>query len=221
MRATKASANFESKRMFESNFFEFFSRIPPWQPPAIYVPLIGYWLYRSVAVGVAVLPTIGLYLLGILTWTLLEYWAHRKLFHFHPTSKLGKRLIWILHGVHHDWPDDKYRLVFPPTLSLLVAAAIFGGLTLSVGEMHRYAPLAGIATGYLAYDMIHYATHHFSMKSRAGKFLRQYHMVHHFKYPQLGFGVSNPLWDYVFGTTYPSGPQAKPSASTSSSSMPK
>lgn len=219
MRATKASANFESKRMFESDLFEFFSRIPAWQPPAIYVPLIAYWLYRSLAVGVSPLPTLGLYLLGVLTWTLIEYWAHRKLFHFHPSSKLGKRLIWILHGVHHDWPNDKYRLVFPPSLSLLVAAALYYLLSVSVGEVHRYAPLAGIATGYLAYDMIHYATHHFSMKGKIGKFLRSYHMVHHFKHPELGFGVSNPLWDYVFGTTYPT--QASPSAATSSSSSPK
>jgi sterol desaturase/sphingolipid hydroxylase (fatty acid hydroxylase superfamily) len=30
--------------------------------------------------------------------------------------------------------------------------------------------------------------------------VRQQHMHHHFKTPNKRFGVSSPLWDYVFGT---------------------
>ncbi len=186
--------------MFENDLFEFFSRIPPWHPPAIYIPLITLATYQSLAIGVGIAATVGLFLAGLLYWTLLEYWAHRLIFHWEPRSKLGQRLVWILHGVHHDWPNDKYRLVFPPALSLPLAALHFYGLGLLLGDQMRYAAFAGLAFGYLSYDMIHYYTHHFAPKNPVLKYLRAYHMAHHFKHEPTRYGVSNPLWDYVFGT---------------------
>ncbi len=200
MRAVKVSKNSESQRMFESNFLEFFSRIPPWQPPAIFLPVIAWCTYRSFEIGVGALATVGLFVVGVLIWSLLEYWLHRVLFHYEPSSKLGKRFIWIMHGVHHDWPNDKYRLVFPPGLSVPLALLFWGIFTASFGEVQRYAAFAGLAAGYLSYDMIHYYTHHFAPQGKIGKFLRKYHLAHHFKTPEKGFGVSMPLWDYVFRT---------------------
>ena len=205
MRATKVSAAAESKRMFESDFFEFFSRIHPWQPPLVFIPLIAWFGYRGFEVGLGVGAWAGLYLLGLLLWSLSEYWLHRLVFHYEAKSRLGKRLFWILHGVHHDWPNDKYRLVFPPTLSLPIAGVFFLLFTAGAGEVARWPMMAGFATGYLTYDMVHYWTHHFSPRSRFGKFLRRYHLEHHFKHPDSGFGVSLPIWDYVFGTA----PRAK------------
>ncbi|MCC7386810.1 MAG: sterol desaturase family protein [Deltaproteobacteria bacterium] len=187
--------------MFDSDLVEYFSKIPPWQPPAIFVPLIAWtsWL-GLVERGLSVPLFLAAYLGGVLIWTILEYWAHRKVFHFEATSAIGKRFIWLLHGVHHDWPHDKYRLVFPPMISVPLAAGFFLCFTFALGESLRFPAFAGMATGYLAYDMIHYFVHHFTPKSRIGKFLRRYHLAHHFKDPNTGFGVSNPLWDYVFGT---------------------
>lgn len=186
--------------MFESDFFEFFSHIHPWQPPVIYLPIIAYAILRAFVQGTGVLPFIGLFLVGIVQWTLMEYWLHRLLFHYVPTSRLGKRLIWLLHGVHHDWPNDKLRLVFPPTISLPIAVFHWWLAGVLFGDLYRYSAFAGLASGYLSYDMIHYYVHHFAPKNRIGKFLRKYHLAHHFKDPEHGFGVSNPTWDYVFGT---------------------
>ena len=200
MRAVKVSAEAETGRMFESDFFEFFSHVHPWQPPLFFVPLVIFSSYQSFDKGIGILGYLGLYLVGLTIWTLMEYWLHRKLFHYKASSRFGKRLMWILHGVHHDWPNDRMRLVFPPTLSLPVAGVVFVLLTLTVGHDHRWAIFAGVGTGYVAYDMIHYWTHHFASRSRIGKFLRKYHLAHHFKDPNTGFGVSSPLWDYVFGT---------------------
>ena len=210
MRATKVGANAPSGRMFESNFFEFFSHIHPWQPPAIFLPLIGYLSWTGFDRGVGVLRFGLLFLAGMVMWSLLEYWLHRKLFHYVADSELGKRAFWVLHGVHHDWPNDRLRLVFPPTISLPLAAFFFWLFTVTTGEVDRYPLEAGLASGYLAYDMIHFWVHHISPKSRAGKFLRRYHLEHHFKHGTTGFGVSSPLWDYVFGTAHP----AKDSSST-------
>jgi sterol desaturase/sphingolipid hydroxylase (fatty acid hydroxylase superfamily) len=203
MTALKVSAETKPNRMFESDFFEFFSHIHPWQPPVIYVPLILYLSYRSFEESVGIGSFAALYMAGALFWSFAEYALHRKVFHFKASSRFGKRFFWLLHGVHHDWPNDKLRLVFPPTVSLPLAAIFFGLFTLIAGDERRYALMAGFASGYLSYDMIHYWVHHFSPKSRAGKFLRRHHMAHHFKHTETGYGVSSPLWDYVFGSTHP------------------
>jgi sterol desaturase/sphingolipid hydroxylase (fatty acid hydroxylase superfamily) len=65
------------------------------------------------------------------------------------------------------------------------------------------ATMAGLLTGYIAYDMTHYYTHHGKPRSRVGKYLKRYHLAHHHKEPDRLFGVSNPLWDVVFRTGMP------------------
>jgi sterol desaturase/sphingolipid hydroxylase (fatty acid hydroxylase superfamily) len=200
MRAVKVSKDAPVNRMFENDLFEFFSHIPPWQPPAIYLPVIAWSIWSAFSAGTGVLMFAGMFLAGLVNWTLLEYWLHRLVFHFEAKSKLGKRFFWIAHGVHHDWPNDKMRLVFPPAVSIPLAVFFWFVYGSVFGETYRYAAFAGLTTGYLAYDMIHYYVHHFAPKHRVGKFLRRYHLAHHFKDGHTGFGVSNPLWDYVFGT---------------------
>ena len=93
----------------------------------------------------------------------------------------------------------------PPVLSIPLAAVFYGLLYGVVGRLgglpHWVAPLfAGFSLGYLIYDLTHYATHHFAMRSGYLKYLRRYHMMHHFKTPNARFGVSSPVWDKVFGT---------------------
>lgn len=185
--------------MFDNDLFEFFSRIPPWQPPVIFIPIIAWALYSSV-IATSIALTGLLFLVGLLHWTLLEYWAHRVLFHWEPQSNIGKKFVWYLHGVHHDWPNDKYRLVFPPALSVPLAALHYYLYVAIFGPLWAFGAFAGLTFGYLAYDMIHYYTHHFAPKDPVMKYLRKYHMAHHFKHEPTRYGVSSPLWDYVFGT---------------------
>ena len=61
---------------------------------------------------------------------------------------------------------------------------------------------SGFMAGYLLYDLTHYATHHFPMRSGYLKYIKRYHMQHHYKSPNARFGVTSPLWDRAFGT-YP------------------
>ena len=190
----------ESVRMFESRFLEFFSHVHPATPLVIYVPVIGFLLdlalrQRGQAVGVV----IGLFALGILIWTLTEYTMHRWVFHYEPTSRWGKQLHFLLHGVHHDYPKDASRLVMPPVVSVPLALFFCGLFFLVFGRLAP-ATFAGFLIGYLFYDMVHYATHHFSMKRGVWLWLKKYHMRHHYDDDHSGYGVSSPLWDYVFGT---------------------
>lgn len=200
MRPIKAALNSKTERMFESDLFEFFSRTPWWIPVVLYVPLIVGSALQAFAAGTGLVGFVLLFLGGLVIWTLLEYWLHRLAFHYDAKSKFGKKLVWYAHGVHHDWPNDKLRLVFPPAVSVPLAVIFFGLFSVVFGADARWAAFCGLLVGYLAYDMIHYFTHFYAFDGKVMKFLRAYHMEHHFKHEPLRYGVSNPLWDYVFGT---------------------
>ena len=58
----------------------------------------------------------------------------------------------------------------------------------------------GTAAGYIAYDWTHYYTHHGTPRGGIGKWLKRYHMLHHHDSPNHRYGITTPLWDFVFGT---------------------
>ncbi len=104
---------------------DFCSRVHPLVPVLIYVPAIvamEVWSLSNVTLALS----IGLFAGGYLLWTLFEYWLHRLVFHFEPQKGLGARLHWIIHGVHHDHPNDPLRLVMPPAVSVPLAVVVFG-----------------------------------------------------------------------------------------------
>jgi dihydroceramide fatty acyl 2-hydroxylase len=189
----------DSPPMFRSPLLDRFTRVHPLVPVVIYLPAIAL-LFALGAGRAGFLTAIGLAMGGYAVWTLTEYWLHRVVFHFEPERGLGARLHWMLHGVHHDHPNDPLRLVMPPAASVPLAAA-FGVLFWGVLGGHWALPfLAGFLAGYLAYDVIHYHVHHHRPRTRIGRRLRELHMRHHFQDDERGFGVSAPYWDHVFGT---------------------
>lgn len=191
----------ETVRMFESDFMEFFSRVHPVIPLVLYLPVVGYMLYVSLwQRQLSIIAVTALFLLGVLLWTLIEYLIHRYVFHYEPKTRWGKRLHYVIHGVHHDYPNDARRLVMPPVISIPLAFLFYGLFLLIFGSLTS-AVFAGLVFGYICYDMLHYSTHHRAMKRGAWLWLKQYHLRHHFKDDHVGYGISSPLWDYVFRTT--------------------
>jgi dihydroceramide fatty acyl 2-hydroxylase len=190
-----------SPRMFESEWLDRLSRVHPAVPVVIFGPAIGVLAGFALAT-VSVPMALVLFALGYAFWTLTEYWIHRGIFHFEPEEGLGARLHWIIHGVHHDHPNDPLRLVMPPSVSVPMSALFCVGFWAVLGE-RWYAFGAGFLAGYLIYDMMHYFLHHHRPKSNLGKRLRELHMRHHFQDHTPGFGISAPYWDAVF-RTFPS-----------------
>jgi dihydroceramide fatty acyl 2-hydroxylase len=180
-------------RMFESDFFEFFSKVHPSMPFLFWIPVsaacLGYaWSQGLTTVGAtaAMLP------LGFLTWQFLEYFIHMKVFHAWP-GITG-------HGFHHKYPDDDTRLVMPLPVSITLAAIIGGSLWL-VGRPDITIPYwVGIVVGYLWYDFLHWSTHHRVPKTSWGKRLRAHHLAHHFGDPDKNFGISHMWLDSTLGT---------------------
>ena len=195
-------------RLFKSDFMEFFSHISPVTVTIIWLPVALFFLFRAIAVapigGFSFYIPLGL-LIGLFVWTLSEYLLHRFVFHFPAKSERGQRITFLFHGVHHAQPQDKTRLVMPPIVAIPLAA-IFYGLFYLVIIVLLKAPLwfdpifSAFILGYLTYDLTHYATHHFAMRNGYAKYIKRYHMQHHYKTPNARYGVSSPLWDYVFKT---------------------
>jgi dihydroceramide fatty acyl 2-hydroxylase len=186
--------------MFDSDLLDRLSRVHPAVPPLIFLPAVGV-LFVVGARDVNTGETVGLVAAGWLFWTLMEYWIHRIVFHFEPESGPGARFHWIIHGVHHDHPNDPLRLVMPPSVSVPLAALFYGLFVLVMGTPAANVFAAAFLAGYLAYDMIHYHLHHHRPRTGAGKLLRELHMRHHFQDDTRGFGISAPWWDVVFRTT--------------------
>ena len=189
-----------SPEMFESDFLNFFSRVHPAVPAIIFVPVVVVMEWLGFDRGIGAGKMILLTLAGVFIWTLTEYWLHRLVFHWCPDNEFGRRLHFIIHGVHHDHPNDKLRLVMPPGASIPLAALFYGVFIVVFGTPEAFPLFAGFIGGYLAYDYTHYYVHHFVPKSKFGKNLREAHMRHHFQDHRFGFGVSSPLWDVVFRT---------------------
>jgi len=193
--------------MFKSPWLDRLTRVHPAVPVLLYLPVIIVLFVTGagrLGFGYAVALALG----GYAAWTLTEYWLHRVVFHFEPDHGIGAKLHWMIHGVHHDHPNDPLRLVMPPSASVPLAVVFLGMFWLVLGADAATAFGAGFLTGYLAYDMIHYHVHHHRPKTWVGRKLRELHMRHHFQDDERGFGVSAPYWDHVF-RTYPQNRRAR------------
>jgi len=189
----------ESPPIFPSPALDRLTRAHPVTPALVFLPPVAVLSFAA-ARRMTVFDVLAIAAAGYLFWTLCEYWGHRLVFHFEPTRGLGARLHWMIHGVHHDHPNDSRRLVLPPAFSIPLALLFLALFVAVLGTPTAWAALAGFYLGYVIYDGIHFALHHTRPRLKLGRRLRELHMRHHFGDDERGFGVSAPWWDVVFGT---------------------
>jgi sterol desaturase/sphingolipid hydroxylase (fatty acid hydroxylase superfamily) len=186
-------------RLFKNEYLETMTKTHPLVIYSIYLPVIGFLLYYGVAYrSLAIANSALLFLGGALAWSLFEYIMHRYLFHFTTHSKRAERLLYTMHGVHHEFPRDRERLFMPPVPSIIMACIVFSLFRLLM-SINAFAFFPGFVFGYLLYGSMHYAIHAFA-PPRFMKALWRNHHLHHYKYQDKGFGVSSVLWDVIFGT---------------------
>lgn len=191
----------KSSRLFENNFLEAMTHVHPIIPLVFWSPLIAYLLWSTYGV-VSIAGYAAWFVVGVLSWTFAEYIVHRYVFHYQPTGKISSYIVYLFHGIHHDEPDDWTRLVMPILPAILISGSFFLLFIALVGFTHAKLWYAFFMVGYLGYDYIHYATHHFACKDRFLKMVKRHHMLHHHLMHRGNFGVSSPLWDHVFRTYY-------------------
>lgn len=199
----------ESIRLFKQDWMEMLSKVHYSAPLVVFLPIIGYFIYRSIMSGIGIIDFVAWAALGFLAWTIVEYVMHRFIFHYHPTTEWGKKLHFIFHGIHHDYPCDRLRLVLPPSVSIPLAAGFYFIFSSFIPAEGFDAFFSIFLVGYVMYDMIHYAIHHVEVKGKLWNIIKTHHLKHHYVDPDRGFGVSSPLWDLMVNSDFDKHKQAQ------------
>ncbi len=186
-------------RLFKNDYLEMVTKTHPVVIYSIYFPIIAFLLYYAHAYkNIIYSKEIFLFITGVFCWTLFEYILHRWIFHMVVESTRAKKIIYAIHGVHHEFPRDKERLFMPPVPSIIIAFAFFSFWYFTMG-WNVLAFFPGFVFGYLIYGSMHFAIHAFTPPVFLKALWRNHHL-HHYKFPSKGFGVSSVLWDLVFRT---------------------
>jgi cyclopropane-fatty-acyl-phospholipid synthase len=130
---------------------------------------------------------------GWSSWSIIEYGMHRFVLHGLPPFRH-----W--HAKHHQRPT---ALISAPTLlsASLIAVLVFLPALALGGRWAATAFTLGVLTGYLAYALVHHATHHWRAGNRWSQQRKRWHALHH-RHELEGrcYGVTTSLWDHVFGS---------------------
>lgn len=189
-----------TKQLFENPILEKLSRTHISIPLIIFFSYSGGLLYWNVKnTSLSPLTTIILFFIGLIAFTWVEYNMHRYVFHMKVYTEVRKKLQYTIHGVHHEFPKDKDRLAMPPLLSITIATILLLLFKVAMGDF-VFAFLPGFLVGYASYLSVHYMVHAFPPPKNFFKALWVNHSVHHYKDGEVVFGVSSPLWDYIYGT---------------------
>ncbi|GAB3538713.1 sterol desaturase family protein [Pontibacter brevis] len=187
-------------QIFENPFLERLTRTHIALPISIFVIFaIGLIYYGITYSFINVIEAVGLFFAGWLLFSLLEYAAHRFIFHMETDTPTKARIQYTFHGNHHEYPKDKERLAMPPIVSVFVSSLLFFVFKLIFGQF-VFGVLAGLLFGYAMYLFVHYAVHAYAPPKNFLKTLWVHHSIHHYKDPSVAYGVSSPLWDYILGT---------------------
>ena len=186
-------------RLFQNELMETMTKTHPIVIYSLYFPVIVALLYyghayKTLGIG----REAGIFIIGALSWSVFEYFMHRYLFHMLVESARARKIIYTMHGVHHEFPRDQERLFMPPVPSIIVSILLFSLFYWLMG-WNALAFFAGFLFGYLVYGSMHFAIHAFA-PPKFMKALWRNHHLHHYKSPEKGFGVSSVLWDVVFRT---------------------
>jgi sterol desaturase/sphingolipid hydroxylase (fatty acid hydroxylase superfamily) len=200
MNAEVKPQNKGSKQLFANPFIEKLSRTHISVPLIIFFTYAGGLLYWNIQnTNLSAVTTIILFLTGLIAFTWVEYMVHRHVFHLKTYTEQRAKLQYTMHGVHHEFPKDKHRLAMPPLLSITIATILLLIFKAIMGDF-VFAFLPGFLAGYASYLSVHYMVHAYAPPKNFFKALWVNHSVHHYKNGEIAFGVSSPLWDYIYGT---------------------
>lgn len=184
-------------RLFSHAWPESFTRSPAWVPFATLLPGVAAAVAWELWTGTGALTFAAWSLAGASAWTLVEYLMHRFWFHATPRGPGSRVFLYVVHGHHHQYPNDPTRLVATPLQFGSMLLLFFGAWSLATA--HWPAALAGTATAYLGYEAIHWQIHHGRAAGPLMRRLRRHHLAHH-RAGDGRWGISSPVWDWILRT---------------------
>ena len=197
----------ETIKVFDSKFLEWITTTNHLVPFFIFIPIVLWFTWETIYFSqngnieqpVYILPLI---VGAIFLWTFIEYTGHRFVFHSTPKSALGKKLLYVIHGAHHDYPNDSKRLVVPPIVSVTGGILLFWMSYALFGRFYAAPFFGALVFAYLVYDWFHYVSHHVKIKNKLIRRLIKHHLEHHYKDPNNGYGFTTKFWDYVMNSMF-------------------
>lgn len=193
-------------KIFSNPILEYFTKAPPIVSVVFYLAILISLLLIGYQNGVVSSPWNGFLIFAgaVIFWTFFEYFFHKYINHldeYFPESKIANNIAYSIHGIHHEYPRDKERLIMPPVPGLLILASLFAIFIIIMGP-YVFIFMPGFMSGYLLYTFVHYSIHKTPVPSYL-KVQYKHHAIHHYKFPNKAFGVSTTIWDRVFGTMPP------------------
>ena len=170
------------------------------RPFLVFLPTVAVMLavaaYRS---RVTFAPGLLLSASALLVWTLVEWAIHRAM-HWQTRSQLCFRLQQYAHLRHHRAPHDLPHAVLRLSGSIPLCGIFFAAALIGFRDLDRALLFhAGLLAGYLWYESVHLLSHSYRHLPGLGA-LRRYHLRHHFENSTRIYGVTSPLWDWMFNT---------------------
>lgn len=166
----------------------------------LYGSLSIVWLWLAYYQEVSWYTMTYTFLSGLFIWSFLEYAIHRWIMHRdweHPLSNRTTR--W--HLAHHHHPEDVIHLQWPIRFTMIGYIGLYLAAYLITGnKILAGICIAGACTGYLLFEYIHHMVHFATPTSKFARARRRYHLIHHYAEPERAFGVTSPVWDFIFRT---------------------
>ena len=182
-------------------------RVAGWKhlaPVYFYTALVVCLIAITPSKNVSWRQSILLIIAGVFSWTLIEYALHRFIFHYTPRSEFGRKFVYAAHLSHHENPHAINRLFSGLLISLPIATVYFLLAWIATGSLQATTYLfTGQTSAYSCYELLHFRAHHSRPRLRLFRYLRKYHLLHHYQTPDQRFGVTSPLLDVIFGTFRP------------------
>ena len=177
-------------------------RFQLYKPFIFYIAVLAVMQFAVVRSGASSLASAaGLFVAGLLTWGLYEYSVHRWVLHREPQTEGFNLPGNLTHLRHHADPNSLQRLNVQLSESVpvcvvyvLVAWALTGSWQAAT---HLFT---GLIAGYFFYEYLDFQAHHGTSRGRLTRYFRKYHLQHHHYDATVRFGVTSPLFDYLFGT---------------------
>lgn len=141
------------------NWFETFTRWPWWYIFIMWLPF-DFYMLKNALQHVSVAASLNMFIVGLLSWSIVEYTLHRFVFHIYTYSTNWNIFHFFAHGIHHLTPNDSTRLTFPPMFNAVICVLVTQLPRIVAPSTGVHAWIAGITFGFMLYDAIHYYFHH-------------------------------------------------------------
>jgi sterol desaturase/sphingolipid hydroxylase (fatty acid hydroxylase superfamily) len=177
-------------------------RLQLYKPFIFYTVVLSLMQFAVVRGGASSLPAAAaLFGAGLLTWGLYEYSVHRWVLHREPRAEGFNLPGNLTHLRHHADPNSLQRLNVQLSESVPVCVVYWLLAWALTGSWQAATHLfTGLIAGYFFYEYLDYQAHHGTSRGRLTRYFRKYHLQHHHYDATVRYGVTSPLFDYLFGT---------------------